>query len=347
MAIFGIASLVVDKSRLKFFLNSIGLKPLLILLYFLSFSFVIDITTGAIFNDILQTFTIRTISLFLISVIPAYYISFFYLKGDFDKLINMIFWAFLVQTLFFLLTYFDHSYKTMAYGLMGSSGSVNMSEMNFSLRGFGLSNEINFMTPFLMAIISLFYFKGIIFRVVIVSTQIINSNNVLVATILSLLFSRSNLIVKIILCIMGFVGFGYFAAEYLPRLVAEIDSGGVRTIGFLFENHFIFFNDGFLQHLLGSGVYVFGGLAERISDVGYVILYNYGGILMLLSFLVFILLICFRLGTSVSFKILWLITGLVLNFKGLAFGMNSYVFFSFLIIFNHQYKIGKYENLRR
>ncbi|HAT8486706.1 TPA: hypothetical protein I7187_10715 [Vibrio vulnificus] len=347
VAVLGIASLVVDKSRLNFFLNAIGNLSLFILLYFLIFSIVIDIVTGSIFVDFLQTFTIRTVSLFVISIIPAYYIVFFYIKGSSKRILDLIYWAFIIQTIFFILTYADLSFKTSVYNVLGASNSVNMSEMNFSLRGFGFSNEINFMTPFLMTVISLFYFRGLLFKVVIFSTQIINSNNVLVAAILSLFFSRANLLAKITLTSLGILGFVYFSSEYLPRLTAELDSGGQRTIGYLLNSHFFTFNDGVLQNLLGSGIYVFGGLAKKISDVGYVILYNYGGILMLILFLLFIVTINFRLGLPIYFKVLWLATGLILNFKGLVFGMNGYIFFSFLVIFNYQYNMRYYDKFHR
>ena len=207
-------------------------------------------------------------------------------------------------------------------------------------RGFGLSNEINYTSPFLMVVLSIFFFKNIFFKLIVLLTQVVNSNNTVIAAILGGLFSKLSFLVKLFLFTSSFLFFAFVAIKYLPRFSNEFANGGFYTIEVLFNKHFYAINHNILEVIAGTGVYVYGGASKYLSDMGFVIIFNYGGVIYSLLFSSFILLCCLRVGYSFSFVFLWVLVGIVLNLKGLLLGANGYVFMTFLFLFNRFYRIN-------
>lgn len=294
-----------------------------------------------------SSFLFRMITIILFSFFPAYYLNNCIIKGQktiFDKIIKISFW---VQTAFFILMFLNPTSKIILYNLFGMGDSVNLTNQNLLTRGFGLSAEINFMSPFLMVLmVFLLYKKDFIIKILIFSTQIVNSNMALIAGILGIFVSNSNRTLKFV--IVGFFTFVYYffgiqlIRNFMPRLYDEyIVGGGGRTTDILFTEHVFLlekldlfsFMFGF-QKNISSSVTQYG----RFSDIGWVIMFNYGGVFLIILFILFILCLSLIMFKNKFYAILWFSVGIIFNTKGMIIGMNGYFFLSFLLLLSKRYK---------
>ncbi|ANU37673.1 hypothetical protein [Vibrio scophthalmi] len=323
------------------FVKAISPFSVLLFLLLFTFSFVVDLVTGNIVSNFSSSFAIRLLFMVFCSVLPAYYIVCKFLKGSSDSLILLFFTAFSLQTILFFVSYFYPGVKVFLYSLMGASNSVNLNDWNMGTRGFGLSNEINYSSPFLMVILTIYFFRSGFLKVLVFLTQVINSNNAVVAAVLGLAFSRYKTYIKVLLFLVGGGLVLTLGLNYFPRLEDEFSDGGARTISYLFQKHFYILNDNILEFLMGTGIYIYGGASKYLSDIGFVIIFNYGGFLYSLLFLMLLFLVIIRVGYSKAFILMWLLVGVVLNFKGLLLGANGYIFMTFLFVFNQSYSKGR------
>ena len=303
------------------------------------YALILDMYSGSLFSNPSSSFSFRLIFLLLCSILPAYYIVERHLKGNIEKLLSCMVMAFTLQIILFIASYMSTDIKILLYDILGASASVNLNNDNLTARGFGFSNEINYASPFLMVLLSIYFMRGFLFKFIIFSCQLLNSNNAIVAAILSLAFSKVSIIKKGIMFISCFLLLSYFAVEYFPRFQREFSSGGSDTLQFLFDKHFFFLNEGLLEVLAGTAEYIYGGNEEYLSDIVFVIIFNFGGLLFTVLFSFFIISISINTKVSPIFSVMWLLAGIILNSKGLALGANAYMFMSFLFIFNSKYTI--------
>ncbi|NLQ18982.1 hypothetical protein HGG82_15345 [Marinomonas sp. M1K-6] len=326
-------------------INALGLSFIFIYTFIFLYSFCVDITTGALANKLTNSFTVRALTIFIMSVVPSAFFVCYYLKGDDDKLKKLILSVFLLQTFFWFFTFYYPGGKELIYSIMGMSNSVNIIyEWNYYTRGFGYTPEINFTAPFVMVLTVLTLFRVKVFNFFIVFTQLFNSNNVVVALILGFLtrfksryFFRFLFLSFWFFIILVFIYLYY--VDYLPqRLQEELSSGGMRTINIIFEDHFIFTNADFLEFILGNGNYMFLPGLNSTVDPGWIILINYGGVFYTTLFLFFIVILCFRAFGNKAFFFVWVFAGFWLNFKGLIFSPNAYLFILFMFAMNRAYK---------
>jgi hypothetical protein len=322
------------------FVRSLSLSVILCFIFLCVWSFAIDLLTGNIFTSISTSFFFRLISMLLLSIIPAFAISEFYLKGNDVKLVTILKYAFLLQTIFWFLSYFSPEVKTLLYSLMGASGSTNLNESNMGSRGFGLSNEINYTTPFIMVFIALSFFKNILYSAIISITQLFNSNMVLFSILLSFIKGKINIIIKLMLIIIAIFLVITVAVEYLPRLKSEINSGGLRTVTALWEKHVFFLGSNSFDWLFGNFRYIYHKQDTYSSDIGWIILLNYGGLIFISGFVFLLLNLCFKCAIDKLSFVLWFLVALLLNTKGVLLGPNAFIFFTFLTLF-HKYKGGR------
>ncbi|WP_375036149.1 hypothetical protein [Arhodomonas sp. KWT2] len=277
------------------------------------------------------SFVVRTLSLIGMSVIPGVTIGVLYVQNSTERLRKIVLDAFVVQFLFWAVTFlWPEDVKVFLYHLMGQS-SVNLRPYNLEVRGFGLSNGVNYMSPVMMVIVSVMVlgYRGV--TVMTMVTQLVNSNLVAVGIFLSVFFRRINP-GRVVFAIFGVSAVVLlFGQMVFRRFFAELQSGGLRTVTALVNRHIFFNNDGVLQHIFGSGEIVYGGAAERMSDIGWVIMYNYGGALFVLLFFLLIGWLCIRAFGFNRVALMWLVLGVVLNTKGMAYGPNIYFFMSSLL----------------
>ncbi|MFN4036372.1 hypothetical protein QYQ99_15450 [Comamonas testosteroni] len=314
---------------------------LILLLFF--YSLVIDILYGADFDS--MSLSLRIFFMFFASIFSAFFIVEEYIKNDVKKLLWVLKLSFFVQLFFWIATYISVDFKVAVYNFIGASDSVNLWPQNIESRGFGLSNEINFTSPSVSVFISLILI-GLSSPIVLINavTQLVNSNLVAVAAILGFMGAKIKVINKIIFAIVSFVLIFYFGIKYIPRFSDEIDSGGLRTVQILIENHLNFHNNGFWDWMFGAGTKVYG--EESGSDIGWVILINYYGVISIFLVLFLLIALSMRAFKNRIHQFLWLTFGLILNTKGLVIGANAYIFMTFVFIFirsNHEMKGDSHE----
>ena len=161
----------------------------------------------------------------------------------------------------------------------------------------------------------------------------VNSNLVLVAVVVAMVFSKIKLRYKVFLAILG-VGLIYFVGEAVfPRLLAEFSNGGSRTILVLLSKHIVIVNEGLWEHFFGSAVYSFQGGGSVSSDIGWINMYNYGGAVLLVLYFFFLFFLSASAFGYGVLGLVWFGAGLILNTKGLLFSPNSYFFITFVFLF--------------
>ena len=241
---FAYISIFINFSYLLFLFSSISKASKFIycakwenilILFLFFYSLVVDILYGADFDS--MSLSLRIFFMVFVSIFSAFFIVEEYIKNDVKKLIWILKFSFFI----------------------GASDSVNLWPQNIESRGFGLYNEKNLTSPSVSVFISLILI-GLNSPIVLLNavTQLVNSNLVAVAAILGFVGAKIKVINKIILAIASLVLVFYFGVKYIPRFSDEIESGGLRTVQILIENHLNFHNNGFLEWLFGAGTKVYG-----------------------------------------------------------------------------------------
>lgn len=329
-------SLVLLKYN-KIFVSCVGIKVIYSFFLILFFSLAVDLVTGALVSNFSNSFTVRALSLIFISAIPAFFLVVSLLKFNYKSTIDIIVVAFWIQSVFWLITFLEPSTKFLITGFMGGGdNAVNLRDHNLNVRGFGISSEINFTTPFVTVLVCLLLVKKNAISVVSTFMQLINSNLVLIAILIGASFSKMSLIRKCLsVLIVSFLFFIVYQLgdEYFPRLFAEFSSGESRTINALINQHVLFLNEGLWGHLFGEGIYVFQGGFSFSSDIGWIHIYNYGGIFFTVLYVLFLLFLSFSAFGRGSLGLAWFGSGVVLNAKGLLFSPNAFFFVTFIFIF--------------
>lgn len=312
-----------------------------------------------IFLDIFQygltlkgSFSFRIFAIWLLSFLPAYTIYYLLKLMDGQKVNRsvelVVKISFIVQLLIFIITFLNPSIKIFLYTTFGLN-DVNLNEFNLTQRGFGLSGEINFMTPFLMIFITFLIFqKDLILKILVALLQVVNSNMAVVAVLLGFIVGKSNSIFKILIPIISIFLYMFFGEEYIqlymPRLYEEFFvHGGSRTVEALLGKHF------FLTGQLDVVSFLFGfqenvatnvGTSSNGSDMGWIIMMNYGGVVLIFLFLWFVIALSFSIFKNKLYAIVWILIALIFNTKGMILGMNGYFFLSFLFLITKQFKMN-------
>ena len=167
----------------------------------------------------------------------------------------------------------------------------------------------------------------------------------LLAAVVGFLITKTNLSLKIF-----FVGlmvvFYYFIGEKIikekmPRVYDEyIVGGGTRTVDGLLSNHIFSLGElnpitilfGFQKNISSSV-----DDSNIYSDMGWVIMFNYGGVFLIFLVLMVIFLLSMRIFSNKFYALIWFFVGMILNTKGMIIGMNGYFFLSFLLLLSQRY----------
>lgn len=314
----------------------------------LIYSIILDILSIIYSGNVLTgLFAFRFLFVIFLSVFPAYFFVYL-IKFKFNDFLNVFKICLIIQTLFFLIMFLNPAMKSFIYSIFGMGGSVNLLDHNFSSRGFGLSGEINYMSPFLMMYLVLIFYNNILFSLIIFITQIVNSNMVLISILIGFLASKLNIYFKIILIFLGFLTLPLLNAEfiknYAPRFYDEyIANSGERTITALSEMMFLVNRIDIYSFLFGFQKNISTGVdiasISRRTDVGWVVMFNYGGIIYIILFVSFIIALSFKAFKDKYLAVFWVLIAILLNSKGLMLGMNGYFFITFVLIFLNVYSV--------
>jgi hypothetical protein len=321
----------LSKKKYKFDKNTAILMFVSTLL--LIYSIIIDLY---LINDIIginSFFSIRLLSIFIMSFSSSLFFKSFFIKNS-EDLYFLLRFTVIVQFFFFILLFFFPNFKPIVYGLFGAGDSVNLLDWNMNSRGFGIGSEINYTGPIITVIIAFISFRSFLFKLLVFISQITNANTTLI-TLLHFLKKNhlKKLFLFLVISILVFFSFdiNINIESFFPRFNKELETGFTVTILYLISDHFIILNESILDYLFGVPVMLIPGANSLLSsDSGWIIMLNYGGIIFIALFVVFLILIISKLRASFSFKIFILIIGLLLNFKGLILGPNAYFYLLFL-----------------
>ncbi|WP_075592901.1 hypothetical protein, partial [Glaesserella parasuis] len=334
----------------KILFNKKETSLLLLLVFMFIYTIVLDLyQIGEKEFKINSLFSIRIISMIFLSFLPAYLIYKFYLKSNHYLFDTLFKWSLYIQLVFFIIMFLSPDLKIALYNTF-ALGKVNLYDHNLTVRGFGLSSEINFMTPSLLIYMTFILIeKRILLKLIVVITQVINSNMAIISFICAVLFlGRSKFIFKIFIFILLSSIIMIFndslletLKNFMPRFYYEfIGSNGTRTASILmntniFEGRYIdifTFLFGY-QENVASNV----GVATITHDSGWIIMFFYGGVVFILLFLLFVFLLSILIFENKLYALLWFNLALIFNSKGMILGMNGYFFLSFLFLFSKRF----------
>lgn len=292
-----------------------------------------------------SSFFIRMVMLVVLSILPAYFLV-SNIDGNEKKLKKIIAISIWIQIILFVVMYFNDSAKHALYTLFGMGDSVNLLDQNERVRGFGLSTEINYMSPFLMIFLCFFILQNKYLLLLLTClTQIVNSNMAVLAIVTALVFSRIKLSTKIIATIVLSVVVFSVGAILFPRFYDEfISSGGTRTLEILIEQHvFTLGTVDWFTGLFGFQQNISSSIPDLpvSSDMGWVIMFNYGGGVFILQFILLLAALSLAAFGRTKLAFVWFLVGLLFNTKGLALGPNGYMFITFIYIFMRCYRANE------
>lgn len=328
-------NLSLNFQRNNFFLISISVLGLI-------YCIILDFFQNNITLE--SSFSFRIITIVFFSFFSAYFLNFL-VKSNLNYLDKIIKYGLFIQLFFFFLTFISPTFKSIIYGIFGLSGSVNLLEHNLNSRGFGLSSEINFMTPFLMIYLTFLIFsKNFILKLIVSFTQVINSNMALLSILLGLVIGKIRLTISLALVVMfSFYFLGeIFVKNNMPRLYDEFFVyGGARTINSLKEEHlFLVEKVDFFSFLFGFQKNVSSSVSNKgqFSDMGWVVIFNYGGFFLILLLMAFVVILAFSVFKNKFYALIWILIAIIFNTKGMIIGMNGYFFLSFLFLLSKRFK---------
>lgn len=327
------------KDNRRFFLNSLGLLNLYCFIFIFLYSFSIDILSGNDFKSLNSLFTVRLLTLLFGSVLSAFFIVTVLGVNSRERLFKILKFCFVLQTIFWFISFVNPNIKIILYSILGQSSSSNLNDFNFLVRGFGFSSEMNFTTPIMMVFISFYYLKNKFFSVVIFLTQIINSNMALLGLIVSYIFNKEKILFKIIIIFVGILGIYFLGETFFPRFYAEYVNGdGLRTITILLNEHVIILSKEWYEYLFGTFRVLFHGADIYRSDIGWILLFNYGGLIYTVIATIYMLSFCFLASKNKRELITLISIVIIANTKGLVLGVNAIIFFLSLLAFINYYE---------
>lgn len=284
-----------------------------------------------------NSLSIRMATLAVMSFCSALAIVHLMLKGKVSRLKRALLVCISIQLLFFVILYSAPDLKFLVYALFGMQDSPNLFDWNLYTRGFGVGAELNFTAPIVTAIIVLLLFRNWPFKAVVVLSQVANTT----LAIFSLVFLARHLVSFILAIGAVFLSYLYlpeFAAlaqEILPRFSTELLSGFAITATELLHRHLIYEGRTIIDLLFGTGVNLLPEPGkEHSSDIGWVIMMNYGGLISVLLMMAFVVSVIAVTPFNMLTKTLLFGCALILNTKGLVLGPNAFFFFLFLVALN-------------
>lgn len=284
-----------------------------------------------------NSLSIRMATLGVMSFCSALAIVHMLLKGKVSRLKGALLVCISIQLMFFVVLYSAPELKFLVYAMFGMQDSPNLFEWNLFTRGFGVGAELNFTAPIVTAIIALLLFRNWLFKAVVVLSQLANTT----LAIFSLVFLARHLVSFII--VIGAVSLSYlylpaFASlvqEILPRFSTELLSGFAITATELLHRHLIYEGRTIVDLFFGTGVNLLPETGkEHSSDIGWIIMVNYGGLFSVILVMVFVLTVIAVTPFNIVTKALLFGCALILNTKGFVLGPNAFFFFLFLVALN-------------
>ncbi|EKO3694619.1 hypothetical protein P0F02_002727 [Vibrio metschnikovii] len=337
-AAIGFVFFLLSKNTRQLLWQRTGCLFWLCLFFILSWSIIIDLSTGGISNAGARSFTISNIRFLIVSVFGGVCISLFLSEGCKFQLLKWMLNATLLQVFIGLCMLIVPEFKRFVYvNISGYTGSEKIFyDWFFYTRIFGWSEELFYLAPVFMSfILTFFYFskssiKVVLFYFISISIALMNAR----LAILGLLwgaFSRIGVlktikVVAVITPVIIFLVTLFFNDNPIYDLIfSEFYGGRSRTLDILIQDHLIWLGSGFEDVILGPMTYVHAGERDVTVDIGWLIIANFGGLPYLLFWTLLIATICDKSFSTVQMKLIAFCFVSLLAFKGLFFTSNSII----------------------
>jgi hypothetical protein len=329
-AIAGLFCLVGNPGILQRTFTALGPAFFLLLGFLTLFSLSVDFFTGA-FSSIGARSQFFTTQRLVVSLLGAVYIVAILCRWKLDRFRRLILLAIAAQLAIGIAMFFAPELKRFMYiTISGYSGSEKIfEEYFFGSRIFGWSEELFFLAPVVMVFASLIFIPKLTvlrtcFLLLVVVISLFNARLAIVGVFFGLLVGfRGKMFAPALVLVAGLVAAAAVGGPAIELFLAEFEGGRSRTLDILLSGH--------VHVLLHDADWIFGGHhylhagpnPPAFSDIGLIIILNYGGIIYMVGWLALAWCLVRRAFHSNWDRVMAYSLFLAASIKGLAFSGNA------------------------
>jgi hypothetical protein len=351
-AVAGVLYLASSRRLLERTFAQLGPVFFILLAFLILFSLAVDLATGAlsIIGARTQFFTTQRL---VISLLGAVFIVAVLCRWQMRRFRYLLLGAIGVQLAFGLAMLLVPDFKRFMYmTVSGYTGSEKMfEEYFFGSRIFGWSEELFFLAPVVMVFASLIFIPRLTvarvgFLVLVVLISLFNARLAIFGVLFGLLIGfKTRLLVPSLLLGAGLFTAAAIGGPAVELFLAEFQGGRSRTLDILLADH--------VHLLLRDGDWIFGGHhylyagpnPPAFSDIGLIIILNYGGAIYLVAWLALAWCLVLRAFHSNWDRMMAYSLFLAASIKGLAFSGNALIalFIALALLGGYRGRIEKTE----
>lgn len=302
----------------------------ILLAFLILFTFAVDLATDAlpVIGARTQFFTTQRL---VISLLGAVFIVAILCRWQMRRFRYLLLGAIGVQLAFGLTMILVPDFKRFMYiKVSGYTGSEKMfEEYFFGSRVFGWSEELFFLAPVVMVFASLIFIPRLTvtracFLVLVVLISLFNARLAIFGVLFGLLIGfKARMLVPSLLLGAGLLAAAVIGGPAAELFLAEFQGGRSRTLDILMADH--------VHLLLRDGDWIFGGHhylyagpnPPAFSDIGLLIILNYGGALYMVAWLALAWSLVLRAFHSNWDRMMAFALFMAASIKGLAFSGNA------------------------
>lgn len=342
---------------LAYVFSGFGLYFSTIISFCILYSFVVDYFFSS-FSSVSHSMTGYFVRLFVF-YLSAAFLSFYVIKGSFRNLDNVLLFVVVIHCVFAVIMIFNPGFKLFMYhDISGYSldHKVFYSHL-YETRTFGWSAGLFYLAPVFLVFYYILFLGSkskVIYTLVglalVVLLSVINARLAVVAIPFALIIRFgwiSSVIPALAFFFVFFFAYFFFDIGLLNNFFEEFRYGGMRTLNILFEGHVHYLLAGF-QNIFGSFYFIYDNPTAPVhSDIGWLILLNYGGWFLFILTLVALWVLCRYAFVDFKDSIACFVFLLLLGVKGVVFNGNAVIALLVCFALMGGYHKSKVKNLRR
>lgn len=338
-ATLGLLGAICKPALFNRFAARLGFSFFLVLAFIFLWSLVIDFFSGGFTKAGLRSQS-AVVLRFMLTILASFFVAMI-VSGDREEAFRKFtIYAIAAQVFLGFLMFFFPEAKHLFYsGISGYTGEEKVFREHFyHSRIFGWSEELFFTAPVFMALATVYFWPArfsFTYSVFSFSTLLISLFNARLALLGFVLgagkrFSWGQLVVFVLF--FSFLIAVVLAVSWdMPAVqlfLADFQGGGSRTVSILLDRHIHFLFEDVAEMLFGVQEYLYAvPNRERSSDIGWVIILNYGGVVYLFLWLCLVIVVLAKAFPYPKQFFFGLLLVVAAAFKGLVFGGNALMAF--------------------
>jgi hypothetical protein len=333
--------------------SQLGPVFFILLAFLILFSLAVDLATGAftVIGARTQFFTTQRL---VISLLGAVFVVAVLCRWQMRRFRYLLIGAIGAQLVFGLAMLLVPDFKRFMYiTVSGYTGSEKMfQEYFFGSRIFGWSEELFFLAPVVMVFAALIFVPRLTiarvgFLLLVVLISLFNARLAIFGVLFGLLIGfRTRMLVPSLLLVAGLFAAAAVGGPAIELFLAEFQGGRSRTLDILLADH--------VHMLLRNTDWIFGGhhylhagpSPPAGSDIGLIIILNYGGAIYSVAWLALAWCLVLRAFPSNWDRVMAYSLFLAASIKGLAFSGNALVALFIALALLGGYR-GRMQNTER